>query len=529
MSLLLLLDGQSRGVPSYLPGLNQRFLDQRPRYHDSTINSLPILYPEESGTIAIPRAGRCVTFDGVNDYASRADSNLKPTGDWSAFFWIKVNWTATSNDGILGSWDGTGYMVYPYGGIIYVYRDGGSVASGDLATYDDEWVHIGVVVSGTSVKIYVNGSQFGSTGSFIASSQGQSSTPFMIGAYNSGSGTGIAASMRDVRLYGVAKTAGEAAAIYNQHLTPTIIDRTGLLGGWWLEEEASTTHYDWSGNGRDLTATNVTVGTYRATDTGVKYSAADSLGHTVSGSVIIPRNEASPTLDAAGSALGVAAVAYPATMETPCLTVEGTIYIALAHLTGTETVVSSVGTSTVSVAAGRINMTAGTVAKIVLSDGTNLPCCEGPGGSNTNRTVYDVSSNARHGTLTNGTVATIWAARLATTQDHFIGYGGRVASGVAIPGRLTGSLAADGNALTHLPGKHGNPYSKLLPNVWNAPELYNIGYTSSIKLAPTDTVQSTSPADTKFRRTKTDGDDRYFSTREALTSTNKTNAEAYVA
>ena len=49
MSLLLLLDGQSRGVPGYLPGLNQRFLDQHPRYHASTVNSLPILYPEESG------------------------------------------------------------------------------------------------------------------------------------------------------------------------------------------------------------------------------------------------------------------------------------------------------------------------------------------------------------------------------------------------------------------------------------------------------------------------------------------------
>ncbi len=42
-------------------------------------------------------------------------------------------------------------------------------------------------------------------------------------------------------------------------------------------------------------------------------------------------------------------------------------------------------------------------------------------------------------------------------------------------------------------------------------------------------AQAMYPRNTKFRRTKTDGDDRYFSTREALTSTNKTNAEAYVA
>jgi hypothetical protein len=167
------------------------------------------------------------------------------------------------------------------------------------------------------------------------------------------------------------------------------------------------------------------------------------------------------------------------------------------------------------------------------ADSTGLvahyPLQDGPGTGNTNRTCYDVTTTANHLTLTNGTVATIWANRCPYAQDHFFNYGGRVASGVAIPGRLTGSLAADGNALTHVAGKHGNPYSRMVPNVWNAPALVNIGYTSSTKLAPTDATQSISTTDTKFRRTASDGDDRYFAVREALTGSEKTNAEAYVA
>lgn len=221
------------------------------------------------------------------------------------------------------------------------------------------------------------------------------------------------------------------------------------------------------------------------------------------------------------------------------LTIAG-VGTASVNLTGADQTINQSGTTKI----GAIRTGASTfgyfmnqaIAELQFTTGgvtKTFPLQEGPGTGNTNRTIYWVGSDGTSGSITNGitggTVSNIWANRCPYARDHFIQYGGRVASGVAIPGRLSGGLAADGNALTHAAGKHGNPYSRIVPNYWGTPELIRIGYTTATKLAPTDATQSISPADTKFRRTASSGDDRYFATRAALTGTDKTNAEAYVA
>jgi len=204
------------------------------------------------------------------------------------------------------------YLLYFQSNTLYYNVSGGFVTVAQVI--DSSWHHLAVTRNGTSVKFYVDGAQVGATQTLAANNANA-----FVGTGNNG-----AMNAYDMRLYSVEKSAGEIAAIYNQHLTPTTIDRTGLLGGWWLQEEAGTIGYDWSGNGKNLAYTNITAATFHATDTGVKFSAANSLGHTVSSTTIIPRNEANTSQDAAGSALGVAAVAYPATMEVPCITFNGT-------------------------------------------------------------------------------------------------------------------------------------------------------------------------------------------------------------
>jgi len=80
-------------------------------------------------------------------------------------------------------------------------------------------------------------------------------------------------------------------------------------------------------------------------------------------------------------------------------------------LTGSETVTGSVGTSTPSISAGRIDFTAGTCGNLILSDGTHYPLTEGAGD-----TAHDISGNGNHGTINNASTGTegagFWAGRI---------------------------------------------------------------------------------------------------------------------
>lgn len=141
-----------------------------------------------------------------------------------------------------------------------------------------------------------------------------------------------------------------------------------------------------------------------------------TLDGVVYDSQIIPRDESDPTNDVLGNSLqysGRAKIPGQA-IEANCFTADGVDdYIAAAHLVGTETVVSSGGTSTPTISAGRIDFTAGTCWNLLLSDGTSYPLAEGGGA-----TVYDVSDGGNNGTITNATT-TPGAGCWANTQDSY--------------------------------------------------------------------------------------------------------------
>lgn len=824
------LGGSSWSLGS-LSNLVQRFLDANPTYHAQAINSYPIITPEDPGTVAQPRGQRCVSLDGTNDYATVSLSLTAPTSG-TLCGWIKnvasatgsrfiavmtatrgmeIRRSATGVDLLLAS-NLTDYTVYSPGAVTLT-----------------SLTHVAFTFSGTTVKCYINGVDTALTPT--VNGAGFSGTmadviAFFLGA-NSAGGNFSNAYLSDTRYYSVAKSPTEVLAICNQASTPTTVDRTGLLGGWWLQEENVQNgglHYDWSGNGKHLTATNITALTYNATDSGVTYNANNWFGYTLSGSNVIPANLSDLTKDFAGNALGVAGpVCKPVTTEVNCFTADGTASYVNC---GTQlipngatsfvaeqwmyfpTLTSKVGgfsqgntTNGVDVTSwsdGKLyvdisvagvsngvtiplsgNVVAATWAKIRVDyDGSRtavdririyvndvlvavnvsgtlpaaLPTISantlvardvtgtfsvgryaglsittggktywplfdqcGPGSSNTNRDFYIVCSDGTatlvSGGIVNGTISAIYANRCPYVQDWSIQYGGSynpnmlsytedfsnaywvkvngavtagklvptnanaahpmyapltgltitarphtwsieakasgygfayftavaasgntrygivvdlstgsvtatgtkgspanyshatpqstgggwyrlsitmdatadangafivagvsstgtptqnadldvvftgdgingvefrnaqlelgtvatpyqanatIPNGSFIPGRIGSTNDAAGNAKTLAAGKFGNPYSRLNRNRWAAPELVNIGIAANDALAPSDAVQATSPADTKFRRSKADGSDRYFATSAALTGTDKTNAEGYV-
>lgn len=108
---------------------------------------------------------------------------------------------------------------------------------------------------------------------------------------------------------------------------------------------------------------------------------------------------------------------------------------------------------------------------------THFPLQEG-----TSRDLHFVRSDGTYGVvpnaIVNGTVSSIWANRCPNAQDWCVLNGGRIAaSGAFVPGQISGSLAADGNAKTVVAGKFGNPFSRINFNPFAAAELngLNVG------------------------------------------------------
>jgi hypothetical protein len=157
----------------------------------------------------------------------------------------------------------------------------------------------------------------------------------------------------------------------------------------------------------------------------------------------------------------------------------------------------------------------------------NLPCQDGSGTSNTNRTVANVSSVPITASLVNGTVSVLWGTRTAVRRDWCIQAGGGIAANGAFVAGIPGSgNDAAGNAKTLAVGEHRNPFSRFVPNNWSAPSLVNIGSDATDKYAPTDAVQAESVADTRFRKV---GYPKYLAVKTALVGSDKTNAQNWVA
>lgn len=113
-----------------------------------------------------------------------------------------------------------------------------------------DWNHVCGTWDGSTVKIYVNGVA-GSNGS-QSGSQTATTEHLDIGRLDSNS-YNFSGILDDLRIYNVALTAGQVAAMYaNTTPAPT----SGLIGHWKLDDGSGTTAVDSSGNGNNGTLVN---------------------------------------------------------------------------------------------------------------------------------------------------------------------------------------------------------------------------------------------------------------------------------
>jgi hypothetical protein len=130
----------------------------------------------------------------------------------------------------------------------------------------------------------------------------------------------------------------------------------------------------------------------------------------------IPRDESNKLFDVFGSPLQYTGrCPNNATLiNSNCLAMDGTGYLAVTGISGSETVVRKGGTSTVSFASGRINFTSGTCWDLLLSNGSYYPMAEGA-----TDTCYDVV-NAKDGVLTSANIVTARATKQAAFHANIV-------------------------------------------------------------------------------------------------------------
>jgi hypothetical protein len=107
-----------------------------------------------------------VLFDGSGDYIQAPDSADWDfgTGDFTIEFWYKST-TNTSDPGtFVSQYNGNGFTFRWYLGALYMLNGATTIATGGSWTpTTGVWYHIAACRSGTSLRLFVDGTQSGST------------------------------------------------------------------------------------------------------------------------------------------------------------------------------------------------------------------------------------------------------------------------------------------------------------------------------------------------------------------------------
>jgi hypothetical protein len=166
-------------------------------------------------------------------------------------------------------------------------------AAGDIVP--GVWYHFAGVYDGTNAKIYVNGVEKGTVVN-AGTLETADPNPVWFGR-NSGGTDSFAGMLDEVRIWNVARTAGDIQAAMNTPLTGT---EAGLVGYWQLDEGLGLTAADSTANGNDGALINgptwaSAVAPAFNSDSFI-YQADDGFGGVAQATVTITVTNAAPTV-----------------------------------------------------------------------------------------------------------------------------------------------------------------------------------------------------------------------------------------
>lgn len=165
-------------------------------------------------------------FDGSGDYLDLPNNTaFSQTGSWTLECWVYP--TAAQNN-YLYSQATTNFLQINISGTMYVNIDRSGVGNLIVSTNPislDTWTHLALVSDGTNMKLFINGTQSGSTAAVGA--QATSAAVTRIGAYQATGTLPYAGYVSNLRLV-------KGTAVYTANFTPstqplTAVAGTGLL------------------------------------------------------------------------------------------------------------------------------------------------------------------------------------------------------------------------------------------------------------------------------------------------------------
>jgi hypothetical protein len=200
---------------------------------------------------AKPRVPKAVSLDGSNDYIDLPDTDYGDT-NYSVEAWVKT--TATTGF-IVSKGEGSDLRVYDSGKALFQYYCTPSFnclySTGTVN--DGNWHHLVGVRSGSTMYLYIDGSQNGSM-----SISGSTHNPGirMLGSREGSQGF-LAGTIDEVRVYTKALTSTDVSNHYNSGTGQWgDANESNLAAGWHLDEGSGTAADDYGPNNKDGTLTN---------------------------------------------------------------------------------------------------------------------------------------------------------------------------------------------------------------------------------------------------------------------------------
>jgi len=217
------------------------------------------------------KLGKSLSFDGNDDYVDAVDDPFDLT-DLTLSAWVKTS--QTSDGFIFGKGTTADYQYGLYNNfgaskkaVFVVWTTAGGsylMASSTNAISTNQWVHLAATVSGTTAKLYVNGTLEETDSNPVATRDISGIASFSIG--RRGDTTDPFSGLLDeVRVYNRALSSTEVAGLYEASKVSKINasanlrgPQNGLVGQWSFDgaDMYGTTAYDRSGGGNNGTLTN---------------------------------------------------------------------------------------------------------------------------------------------------------------------------------------------------------------------------------------------------------------------------------
>ena len=201
--------------------------------YDTTSSGSSVCPNTSTQTVDIALAGIAnnysMEFDGANDYISIGNLTSIETTQFTISMWINVTSTKSTvlfNSGLTHP----NGIIFQYTGLdFYIAIGGAFFRSSSITLNTGDWYNVLLTTNGTTAKLYVDGTQFGSNFTIGSGRTGIGSNA-VIAKYNYSSGFEFNGLIDEVGIWNTALTSTQVSEIYNATGTNLTKDLTTVSG-----------------------------------------------------------------------------------------------------------------------------------------------------------------------------------------------------------------------------------------------------------------------------------------------------------